>query len=110
MKFKITKETIGSAVKIGGMALCYGLAAMASKVSTRDMIDKIRYSGNVSYSDAVGAIMESDMFDSYKKEAMELLKRNADSDYYKTVIKIVQSSMFSSYKLEAITNLNKEES
>lgn len=110
MKFKITKETVGSVVKIGGAAILYGLASMVSKVSVKDVIDEIRYSGNVSYSDAISAIMESDMFDSYKREAIKVLKKDQDVEYYKTVIKIVRSDMFSSYKLEAITNLIEEES
>lgn len=110
MRFKITKESVGKAIKIGGMVGLYGLASMASKVSINDVIDHFRYSGDVSYSDAVNAIMESDMFDSYKKEAMKLVKKDSTIEYYKTVVTIVRSNMFSSYKLEAIANLNEEES
>lgn len=110
MKFKITKETVGNVVKIGGTAVLYGLASMVSKISINDVIDHIRYSGNVSYSDAINAIMDSDMLGSYKKEAMALVKRAGDVEYYKAIIKIVKSDMLGSYKIEAITNLSKEES
>ena len=90
MKIKITKETIGNVVKVGGMVMLYGLAAMASKTSVKDVIDNIRYSGNVSYSDAVSAVMDSDMFDSNKNRVMELLKKDGDAEYYKTIIKIIR--------------------
>ena len=109
MKFKITKETVGNIAKVGGLAMLYGLAVMGSKVSINDMIDKIRYSGDVSYSDAFDAIMDSSMLDSYKQAAMRLLKHDGDSEYYKAVIKIIKSSMLGSYKIESITNLNNGE-
>ena len=110
MKFKITKETVGKIGKIGGILTLYGLATMVSRVSVNDLIDNIRYSGDVSYGDAICAIMDSDMLDSYKKEAMKLLKKEQDVEYYKMIIKIVRSDMLSSYKIEAITNLSSEES
>lgn len=104
-KFNITKEHIGNVVKIGGIALLYGLASMASRTSVKDMFDNIRYSGNVTYSDAVSAIMDSDMFDSNKTKAIELLRRNENVEYYKTIIDIVRSNMFDSNKIKAITIL-----
>ena len=110
MKFNITKENVGRIVKIGSVALLYGLASMASKTSVRDAIDSIRYSGNVSYCDAVGVIMDSDMFDSNKNRAMELLKKDGNVEYYKTIIKIIKSDMFDSNKIRTIETLNGEES
>lgn len=110
MKFNITKGTIGTVGKVVGTALVYGLASMVSSKSTRDMVDNIRYSGNASYSDAVGVIMDSDMLDSYKNEAIGLLKKNSDAEYYKTVIKIVKSDMLGSSRVKAITNIGEEES
>ena len=110
MKIKITKEFVGNVVKIGGMAMIYGLAAMASKTSVKDAIDNIRYSGKVSYSDAVSAVMDSNMFDSNKNRVLELLKKDGDIEYYRTIIKIVRSDMFDSNKIRAITILDGEES
>ena len=109
MKIKITKEAIGNVAKAGGMVILYGLAAMASRVSVKDVIDTVRYSGNVGYSDAFGAIMDSDMMSSYKNEAIELLKREQDVEYYKAGIKLVHSDMMSSYKMSAIKKIGGEE-
>ena len=110
MKFKITKEYIGAIGKVAGMALVYGLASMASSKSMRDIVDNIRYSGNASYSDAIGVIMDSDMLDSYKNEAVGKLNKHGDAEYYKTVIKIVKSDMLGSSRVKAIANIGEEES
>lgn len=95
-------------MKIGGIALVYGLASMASRTSVKDMFDSIRYSGDVTYSDAVSAVMDSDMFDSNKTKVIELLKRNESVEYYKTIIDIVRSNMFDSNKIKAIAILCEE--
>lgn len=105
----ITKENVKETFKIVGTIVLYGVAVAQSCIKVKDVADMIRYSGNVKYSDAVNVIMSSDMFDSRKNEAMELLKRNKDSEYYKAVIRIVNSDMFDSNKIRAITNLSKEE-
>ena len=102
-KFNITKEHIGNIVKIGGIALVYGLASMASRTSVKDVINTIRYSGDV-----VSAVMESDMFDSNKTKVIELLQRGKSVEYYKTIIDIVRSNMFDSNKIKAITILCEE--
>ena len=107
-KFNITKEHIRNIVKIGGIALVYGLASMASRTSVKEMFDNIRYSGNVTYSDAISAVMDSDMFDSSKTKVIELLKRDQSVEYYKTIIDIVRSNMFDSNKIKAITILCEE--
>ena len=107
-KFNITKEHIGNIVKIGGIALVYGLASMASRTSVKEMFDNIRYSGNVTYSDAVSAVMDSDMFDSSKTKVIELLKRDQSVEYYKTIIDIVRSNRCDSNKIKAITILCEE--
>lgn len=107
-KINITKEHIGNIVKIGGIALVYGLASMASRTSVKEMFDNVRYSGNVTYSDAISAVMDSDMFDSSKTKVIELLKRDQSVEYYKTIIDIVRSNMFDSNKIKAITILCEE--
>ena len=107
-KFNITKEHIGNIAKIGGIALVYGLASMASRTSVKEMFDNIRYSGDVTYSDVVSAVMDSDMFDSNKTKVIELLKRDQSIEYYKTIVDIVRSNMFDSNKIKAITILCEE--
>lgn len=108
-KLNITKGTIKDTFKVVCTIALYGMAIAKSSNAAENMIDMVRYSGNVKYSDAVGAIMDSNMFDSRKNEALELLEQGKDAEYYKTVIRIVKSDMFDSNKIRAITNLNTEE-
>lgn len=108
-KLNITKGTIKDTFKVVcKVALC-GVAIAKSSNTARDIIDMVRYSGNVKYSDAVDVIMDSSMFDSNKNEALVLLKKNKDAEYYKTIIRIIKSDMFDSNKIKAITNFNKDE-
>lgn len=110
MNIKITKEQVGKALKIGGMVFAYGAVCWLNSRETKGLIDEVRYSGIVSYSDAVNVIMDSNLFDSNKMKAIELLKKTAGSEYYKTIIKIVKSDMFDSNKIKTIAQLSEEES
>lgn len=108
-KIKITKEHVKNAVK-GFCILAYSAAAIAGAVFTRGETptSKTYYVGEVNYSDAIKVIVESSMFDSSKKRAIELLKRDADAGYYRSVISTVNSSMFDSNKLEAIEMMSQK--
>lgn len=108
-KLNITKETIKDTFKVACRITLCGLAIVKSSNTAKDIIDMVRYSGNVKYSDAVDVIMDSNMFDSNKNEALALLKKNKDAEYYKTIIRIVKSNMFDSNKIKAITNFNNDE-
>ena len=108
-KFEITKETIKNVSKVCGMVALYGVALATSNMSVKDIIDKVRFNGNVKYSDAVSVIMDSSMFSSDKTRAIDAVKRDGDADYYRAVIQIVKSSMFSSDKVRTIANLYNEE-
>jgi hypothetical protein len=66
------------------------------------------YVGDVKYSDAVGAIMNSRMFSSDKPKVIEVLKKDGNTDYYKAIIQVVNSNMFSSDKLKTIIDMCKE--
>lgn len=59
------------------------------------------------YSDAIDVIANSDMFDSHKAKAIELLKKDGDTEYYKSVIKIIETDMFDSKKITAIETISK---
>ena len=64
--------------------------------------------GETKYSDAVNAILNSDMFDSTKRTALELLKRHEDADYYKSVISTIESDMFDSNKIQTMRILSEK--
>ena len=66
------------------------------------------YVGDIKYSDAIGAIMNSRMFSCDKTMAIEVLKKDMDADLYKAVIQVVNSNMFSCDKLKTITDMCKE--
>lgn len=108
-KINITKDTITNAAKVCGMVAIYGVALATSNASVKDIIDKVRYSGNVKYSDAVSVIMDSSMFSSDKTRVIDVVKKDGDVEYYRAVIQIVKSSMFSSDKVKTIVNLCKDE-
>jgi hypothetical protein len=59
----------------------------------------------IGYSDAVRAIMKGFAFDTDKKRAMYMLKRDADSDYYEAVIEIIQNVTFDCDKIKMISAL-----
>lgn len=106
---KITTDTIRKAGKIAGAVVLYGVTIIASRISVQDVVDMVRYRGNVTYSDAVDTIMNSTMFSSDKGKAVKELQKNKDSDYYRAVIRVVKSSMYSSDKIKTIAELKEEE-
>jgi len=91
-------------VAVGGIAVCLPFILNAYRATTTRRYEVPNYW--VTYSDAVRAIMDSDMFSSQKIEAVELLKRDSTSDYYKAVICVVNSDMFTSQKIETIEKLS----
>lgn len=90
-------HTIGKYVKAGCKFAAYGLLTVLSCSSITDEI--------VGYSDAVDAIINSDMLGSYKREAVDALLKDQDNEFYKAVIHIVNSDMLGSYKLDSIKRL-----
>lgn len=108
MKLNIDKEQIGGIVKnVCNVAVtCFLLSRMLSK-KERNTTVSLRI-GEAKYSDAIDAVMNSDMLSSTKTAIVEVMKRDEDSEYYKTVISIVNSDMLGSAKLHAITTLSKE--
>ena len=108
MNIKQCTETIGKITKNTCKILAYGFILALPYLTSKDMLDSMRYSGDVKYSDAVRAIMESNMFDSNKDKVMELLKKDQDSEYYKAVIQVVCSDMFDSRKVNVIKNLTSD--
>lgn len=108
MKIKITKEQVGTVLKTGGKLVLSALAiGFASLV--RDKASNAQYYiGEVGYGDAVSVILNSDMFDSTKTKAIELLKRDGNAEYYRSVISAVNSSMFDSTKIQTIKTLSEK--
>lgn len=62
-------------------------------------------SSNYGYSDAVQAIMKSDMWDNDKSKAVTILPKDASSELYKSVISVVRSDIWSSNKVAVIRNM-----
>lgn len=112
---KLTGEQLEKIKKIakGGLKLvmCGFGAAMYYNLKL-DSNDNTRVIyGNASYSDAINAIIESDMFDSNKTKLITNLKTDADSSKYTAVISIVNSDMFDSNKVNSVLEIcGKEES
>lgn len=98
-------DTIGKVVKKGCEIAGYAVSIALSYVSVRDMLDAVKYSGEVDYGDAVDAIMSSDMLSSYKEKAVTVLKKGEDSQFYKAIIRVAKSDMMSSYKCDTIKKM-----
>lgn len=103
---KINWKPIGDFVGQVCEVALYGVAIAASckvgKFITTGLDDPI-----ASYSDAVGAIMDSGMFSHDKSEAVEVLSRYESSEYYGAIVRIAKdSSMFSHDKVKMIKHLS----
>jgi len=101
---KLNTETIGKIAKVVCVVGFYSLLVPSFKVKVN--ISKKQGVQTAEYSDAVKAIVESDMWPSDKKDAVAILKRGENSDYYKAIIAVVNDSdMWASDKLETIHSL-----
>lgn len=108
---KVDKETIKK-IAIGiGKVFAYGsLTLLSMKLSkeARNIYhdDFIDCEG---YNDAVESIIESDMSDCYKRDALALVKRNMDANYYKAVATIANGDASDCYRVEMIQHLYENE-
>ena len=107
-KLNINKERVANFLINGGKLLLSALAIGAASL-VRDKATNVQYYiGEVGYGDAVTVILNSDMFDSTKTKAVELLKRDGNAEYYRAVISAVNSNMFDSTKIQTIKTLSEK--
>lgn len=91
-------------LKVAGTVLLAGVALAKSYDARYNVVY------NVSYNDAVEAIMSSSMWTDDKARSVSALKLNAKPEIYAAVIRIVKSTMWSNDKLKLIIELcNAEE-
>lgn len=103
---KINWKPIGDFIGQACEVALYGVAIAASckvgKFITTGLDNPI-----ASYSDAVGAIMDSSMFSHDKSDTVEALSRYESSEYYGAIVRIAKdSSMFSHDKVKMIRHLS----
>ena len=107
----VTKETIKK-IAIGvGKVLAYGSLTLLSMKLSKEAKD-IYYGEFIDcegFNDAVDAIVESDMSDWYKSNALAMVKRNMDTNYYKAVASIANGDASDWYKVQMIQNLYENE-
>ena len=101
MSNKIDLKVVGSVIKgiVGIVSSIAALKVMANESTTIET--------KVTYSDAVGAILNCSMMGDDKAEAVSGLKMGQDSDFYEAVINVTKSSLYSSHKLNTIQELCK---
>ena len=109
-KININVEKVGNVIKTAGGLVLYAAVIMLPYVSTKDVVNKIRYSGNVKYSDAINAILNSGMYSSDKSKLTSMLPKDSDADLYRAVIQVANSDMFSSDKVKMIKDICGENS
>lgn len=108
-KLNINWEPIGKFAKTAFEVVVYGALAAASIKYGESITKNYGINAVTTYGDAVEAIMDSDMYSSYKTEAIALLKRDGTADYYRAIARVVgDDTMYSSYKLDMIKTLSEE--
>ena len=102
---KIDWKTVGKSIgNVFWVAVAGLLVSQSIKNDNYVLETKVDYGATCS--DAIGAIMESDMWDNDKERAVTLLDKHGTTEYYKSIIKIANSDMWSSSKLRSIANLS----
>lgn len=102
---KINLKPIGEFAKGVGEIVLFG-ALVGAYYKFGDYVINGNDTSIARYNDAVKAIMNSNMFSSDKKAAVEALKRNETMDFYKAIISIANDSkMFSGDKASMIQEL-----
>ena len=107
MSINMNKEQVGKIIVGTGKAILCGLSCLALIVPhVENSVNAMKcLTVKADYSGAIKAIMNSDMLDSYKKDAVEVIQKYQSEDYYKSVIEVVNSDMLDSYKLETIKKI-----
>ena len=105
---KVNGKQIGKVIMGTGKVLICTLSSLAliaphveSGVNTvKRLVVKPNYNG------AIKTIVNSDMLGSYKKEAVDAVLKDKDSEYYKSVMSVVNSNVMGSYKVELIKKIS----
>ena len=107
MSINISKEQVGKIILGTGKVILSGLSCLALIVPhVENSVNAVKgLTVKADYSGAIKAIMNSDMLDSYKKDAVEVIQNNQSEEYYKSVIEIINSNMLDSYKLDTIKKI-----
>ena len=107
-KININKEVIGKVAKNCANVMVFGLAMILPRITEKNVTTMEHYIDKANYSDVISAIMRSDMFDSYKYDLIEIVKKYETAEYYGTIIEIINSDMFDSYKVDTIRKISEK--
>ena len=108
---KIDWKTVGENVLgFAGYAFGFALAISPLLPSRKSNSSLTNHYGYVtaSYGKAIKAILESDMLDCYKSDAIDVLRKDGDVEYYEAVIAIVNSDMLDCYKSDMIEKISED--
>ena len=100
-----TRKTIKNFARRSCQTVIPILGTVLASVSVKDVLDMMRYSGDVGYGDAVNAIMSSSMYSHDKTRAVAMLRDGKTSDFYKAVINVAKSSAYSHDKAASIISM-----
>lgn len=105
MKLKIDLEKIKNAtVKVGSTVLKMAVL-VAPFLSMNKTVTEVRYIGPVTYSDAISALLSSNMFSGDKTKIAAMLPKNKNADFYRSIIAVIESTMFSNDKVKMIKDI-----
>jgi len=112
--FEKTTSDIASGTKnllglVGSVAWTYAVCKWTGLIPTKKKseLKVINFSDHnrYNYGDVILAITKSDMIDSRKNAAINLIKTDGSNDYYKAVYAIIESNMIDSRKLDALSDI-----
>lgn len=105
---KLNLEPVGMAIGKVCKTVAYGLLMFGPSIAKAYCSEK-KINRIANYSDAVDAILQSDMWRGEKPEAISSLKRYAEPSYYETIILIANDDdIWRSDKLGLIKKLSEE--
>ena len=104
MKLNLNKEAVGKIAKGSFSVISFVAMGILSNLSADDVKSIVRR-GKVTYDDAVGAIMDSNLFNADKRRASDLLPHDGEIEMYKAVIQVVKSNLFSEEKVQTIESI-----
>ena len=110
-KINITKEQVINGIKFVGL-IALASAGTIAKNSLQNSADyklnQKRYA-NADYTDAIEAVMNSDMWSSDKRQIIDTIPRNGDTSLYSGIIAIAKgNSLWSSDRRHSIIKMCEE--
>ncbi len=107
IKIKITKDQVENGAKAIGLTILTVVGAVAKNSLENVLQAKANEQlyKKASYSGVISAIVNSNMWDSYKEKAIEIVPKNADPELYGSLLAVILSDQWDKSKVKTIETL-----